>query len=275
AEHRLKTGSLRALVATASLELGIDIGDVDLVIQLGATKSIATFLQRVGRSGHAIRQIPKGRLFPLTTDELVEAAALIRAIQRGDLDRTPQPAAPLDILAQQIVAACVTAGEAGWHENELFDSLTRAWPYRDLKREDFDAVVLMHLNGRRGLLHRDAVGGRIMARKRARITAITGGGAIPDVADYQVRQEPDNTFVGTVNEDFAVEANVGDIFQLGNTSWRILKVERGVVRVADAKGQPPSIPFWLGEGPSRTAELSAEIADLREQCGEPKILEDE
>jgi ATP-dependent Lhr-like helicase len=275
AEHRLKSGTLRALVATASLELGIDIGEVDLVIQVGATRSIATFLQRVGRSGHAIAKMPKGRLFPLTTDELVEAAALLRATKRGDLDRTPQPAAPLDILAQQIVAACVVAGELGWHEDELFKTFIRAWPYRDLKREDFDAVIRMHLNGRRGLLHRDTVGGRIMARKRARLTALTGGGAIPDVADYQVRQEPDNTFVGTVNEDFAVEANVGDIFQLGNTSWRITKVERGIVRVADARGQPPTIPFWLGEGASRTAELSAEIADLREQTTDAAALQRE
>jgi ATP-dependent Lhr-like helicase len=266
AEHRLKSGSLRALVATASLELGIDIGEVDLVIQVGATRSIATFLQRVGRSGHAIGKMPKGRLFPLTVDELVEAAALLGAMKRGELDRTPQPAAPLDILAQQIVAAAVAAGEAGWHEDQLFQTFTRAWPYRDLTRADFEAVIGMHLNGRRGLLHRDGVGGRIMARRRARITALTGGGAIPDVADYQVRQQPDNTFVGTVNEDFAVEANVGDIFQLGNTSWRIMKVERGVVRVSDARGQPPSIPFWLGEGPSRTAELSAQIAALREEA---------
>src|SRR5687767_13246935 len=275
AEHRLKTGSLRALVATASLELGIDIGDVDLVVQVGATRSIATFLQRVGRSGHAIRRMPKGRLFPLTVDELVEAAALMRAIGRGQLDRTPQPAAPLDVLAQQVVAACVERGEEGWYEDELFQRLTRAWPYRDLKREDFDAVIRMHTDGRRGLLHRDGVQQRIMARKRARITALTGGGAIPDVADFQVRCEPDGTFVGTLNEDFAVEANVGDIFQLGNTSWRILKVERGVVRVADAKGQPPSIPFWLGEGPSRTEELSAAIADLRENCAEQCALERE
>jgi ATP-dependent Lhr-like helicase len=314
AEHRLKSGSLRALVATASLELGIDIGEVDLAIQVGATRSIATLLQRVGRSGHAVRKMPKGRLFPLTIDELIEAAALMRAIKRGDLDRTPQPAAPLDILAQQIVAACVAAGEPvrepsaekgtvpvdsatteaavpatkgdsprrisdsseeGWPEDALFQTLRRAWPYRDLKREDFDAVIQMHLNGRRGLLHRDGVGGRIMARKRARIPAITGGGAIPDIADYQVRQQPDDTFVGTLNEDFAVEANVGDIFQLGNTSWRILKVERGVVRVADAHGQPPSIPFWLGEGASRTAELSAEIADLRERCGDAAALQND
>jgi ATP-dependent Lhr-like helicase len=275
AEQRLKEGKLRALVATASLELGIDIGDVDLVIQVGATRSIATFLQRVGRSGHAIRRVPKGRLFPLTVDELVEAAALLRAAHKGVLDRTPQPAAPLDVLSQQIVAACVAAGDDGWKEDELFESFTRAWPYRKLKREDFDAVIAMHLDGRRGLLHRDGVHKRIMARKRARLTAITGGGAIADVADYQVRLEPENTFIGTLNEDFAVEANVGDIFQLGNTSWRILKVERGVVRVADAKGQPSSVPFWLGEGASRTEELSAEIADLREHCADQFALERE
>jgi len=275
AESRLKNGTLRALVATASLELGIDIGDVDLVIQVGATRSIATFLQRVGRSGHAVRRIPKGRLFPLTIDELVEAAALLRAAARGELDRTPQPAAPLDILAQQIIAACVEAGEAGWPEDSLYETFRRSWPYRDLEREDFDLVVAMHSDGRRGLLHRDGVGRRIMARKRARLTAITGGGAIPDVADYRVLQEPDEMFVGTLNEDFAVEANVGDIFQLGNTSWRILRVERGVVRVADARGQPPSIPFWLGEGPSRTAELSAEIATLREDCADPLVLQRE
>jgi ATP-dependent helicase Lhr and Lhr-like helicase len=275
AEKRLKEGKLRALVATASLELGIDIGDIDLVIQVGATRSIATFLQRVGRSGHALRRVPKGRLFPLTIDELVEAAALLRATHRGVLDRTPQPAAPLDILAQQIVAECVVTGEEGWREDALFDRFKRAWPYRDLSRKDFDAVIAMHSDGRRALLHRDAIGKRIMARKRARITAVTGGGAIADVADYKVVQDPAGTFVGTLNEDFAIESNVGDIFQLGNTSWRILKVERGTVRVADAHGQPPSIPFWLGEGPARTAELSAEIGDLREQCGDPQVLEKE
>jgi ATP-dependent Lhr-like helicase len=273
AEQRLKAGSLRALVASASLELGIDIGEVDLVIQVGGTRSIATFLQRVGRSGHAVHRTPKGRLFPLTIDELVEAAALLRAAARGELDRTPQPTAPLDILAQQIVAACVGAGPEGWPEDTLFETVTQAWPYRELKREDFDAVVQMHTEGRRALLHRDGVGRRLMARKRARITAVTSGGAIPDVADYQVLQDPEGTFVGTLNEDFAIEASVGDIFQLGNTSWRILKVERGVVRVADARGQPPTIPFWLGEGPSRTAELSSEIGRIREQAADPLVLQ--
>ncbi len=262
AEQRLKAGGLRALVATASLELGIDIGDVDLAIQVGATRSIATFLQRVGRAGHAVRKVPKGRLFPLTRDELVEAAALFRAVRAGVLDRTPQPGKPLDILAQQIVAECVPRA---WEEDALFDRFRRAWPYRDLPREDFDAVVALHAQGRRALLHRDGVGRRLMATRRARLTAITSGGAIPDTADYQVLMEPDGMFVGTVNEDWAIESNVGDIFQLGNTSWRVVKVEPGVVRVADAKGQPPSIPFWLGEAPARTAELSAEIAALREE----------
>ncbi|HET9793191.1 MAG TPA: DEAD/DEAH box helicase [Thermoanaerobaculia bacterium] len=261
AEERLKHGRLRALVATASLELGIDVGDVDLAIQVGATRSIATFLQRVGRSGHALRKIPKGRLFPLTVDEAVEGAALLRAIREGRLDRTPVPPAPLDILAQQIVSSCVAED---WDESALFALLRRAWPYRNLSREDFDRVVALHAQGRRALLHRDGVGGRLLAPRRARLAAVLSGGAIPDTADYQVRLEPDGLLVGTVNEDWAVESNGGDIFQLGNASWRVLRVEPGVVRVADAKGQPPSIPFWLGEAPGRTRELAAEIGAVRE-----------
>jgi len=264
AEQRLKAGKLRALVATASLELGIDIGEVDLVIQVGATRSIATFLQRVGRAGHALRKVPKGRLFPLTLDELVEGAALLRCIKGALLDRTPMPPRPLDILAQQIVAACVSED---WDERELYALLRRAWPFRDLKREDFDSVVALHTQGRWALLHRDGVNGRLMATRRARLAALLSGGAIPDTADYQVRLEPDGTLVGTVNEDWAVESNRGDIFQLGNASWRVLRVEPGIVRVADAQGQPPTLPFWLGEAPGRTRELAAEIATLREECG--------
>ena len=264
AEERLKAGRLRAIVATASLELGIDIGDVDLVIQVGATRSIATFLQRVGRSGHALRKTPKGRLFPLTLDELVEAAALLRGVGKGVLDRTPAAPAALDILAQQVVAACVPQE---WPESQLLEMARRAWPYRDLTKEDLDQVVGVHSQGRRALLHRDGVGGRLLATKRARMAALLSGGAIPDTADYQVRQEPEGTLVGTVNEDWAIESNGGDIFQLGNTSWRILRVETGVVRVADAKGQPPTLPFWLGEAPGRTRELAAEIATLREEAG--------
>ncbi len=261
AEQRLKAGALRALVATASLELGLDIGDVDLVIQIGATRSVATFLQRVGRAGHGVGRVPKGRLFPLTMDELVEAAALLRCVRKGVLDRTPAPPRPLDILAQQIVAACVPQT---WDEQPLFEGIRRAWPYRDLQRSDFDAVIGLHTAGRRALLHRDAVNGRLRATRRARLTALLSGGAIPDTADYQVRLEPEGTVVGTVNEDWAVESNAGDIFQLGNASWRVLRVEPGIVRVADAKGAPPTLPFWLGEAPGRTRELSAELADLRE-----------
>ena len=265
AEQRLKAGQLRALVATASLELGIDIGEVDLVVQVGATRSIATLLQRVGRSGHALGRTPKGRIFPLTVDELVEAAALLRCVRRGLLDRTPAPPRPLDILAQQVVASCVPEA---WEEQALFDTMRRAWPYRDLVREEFDACVGLHAEGRRALLHRDGVNRRVMATRRARLTALMSGGAIPDTADYQVRLEPDGTLVGTVNEDWAIEASGGDIFQLGNMSWQILRVEPGVVRVADAKGAPPSLPFWLGEGPGRTRELAAEIATLREGCAD-------
>ena len=263
AEERLKAGRLRALVATASLELGIDIGDVDLVIQIGATRSIATFLQRIGRSGHALSRIPKGRLFPLTLDELVESAALLECVGKGMLDRLPDTPAALDILAQQAVAACVP-GE--WKEDDLFETLRRAWPYRDLARPAFDDVLRLHSGGRGALLHRDGVGGRVMATRRARLTALLSGGAIPDTADYQVRLEPEGTLVGSVHEDWAIESSAGDIFQLGNTSWRILRVEPGVVRVSDAKGQPPTIPFWLGEGPGRTRELASAMAKLREEC---------
>ncbi|HSS78127.1 MAG TPA: DEAD/DEAH box helicase [Thermoanaerobaculia bacterium] len=268
-ERRLKAGELSALVATASLELGIDIGSVDLVCQLGSTRSIATLLQRVGRSGHQLGGLPKGRLFPLTRDELVECAALVDAVRRGELDRLIIPERPLDIMAQQIVAA---AAVEEWKEDDLFAVVRRAWPFRNLERKDFDEVVAMlstgftTRRGRRGAyLHHDAVNGVIRARKGARLTAITSGGAIPDLADYQVVLQPAGTTVGTVHEDFAVESLAGDIFQLGNASWRILKVEQGRVLVEDAKGQPPTIPFWLGEAPARTAELSVAVSRLREE----------
>jgi ATP-dependent helicase Lhr and Lhr-like helicase len=269
AEQRLKAGALKVLVATASLELGIDIGDVDLVVQVGASRSIATLLQRVGRAGHGVRRTPKGRVFPLTLDELVESAALLRSIRAGILDRTPQPGQPLDILAQQIVAACVSET---WDEDALFGLFGRAWPYRDLTRKEFDDTVGVHTSGRWSLLHRDGVGKRLRATRRARITAVTSGGAIPDNADYQVILEPEGTLVGTLNEDFAIESNGGDIFQLGTASWRILRVNAGIVRVADAKGAPPTIPFWLGEAPARTAELSREISTVRERARDSAAL---
>ena len=272
AERRLKQGELRALVATASLELGIDIGDVDLVIQTGTTPSIAVLLQRVGRSGHAMSKTPKGRIFPLTQDELVCSAALLDAVRRGELDRTPQPGRPLDILIQQIVAACVAET---WDESALYDTFRRAWPYRELSREDFDAVVRLHTEGRHALLHRDGVNRRLRATRRARITALTSGGAIPDTGQFRVLLEPEGIHVGSLDEDFAVEANAGDIFQLGNASWQILKIEPGVVRVSDARGAPPTLPFWFGEAPARTRELSAAIARVRVSGSDREWLERE
>jgi ATP-dependent Lhr-like helicase len=267
AEQRLKHGKLKALVATASLELGIDIGEVDLVCQLGSPRSIASFLQRVGRSGHAVAGTPKGRLFPLSRDEVVECTALIDSVNRGELDRLTIPPRPLDVLSQQIVAE-VAARE--WGEDELYTLFRRAWPYRDLARADFAAVVGMLAEGfstrrgRRGaLLHHDAVNRKLRGRRGARLTALTSGGAIPDNADYRVMLEPQNHLIGTVHEDFAVESLAGDIFQLGNQSYRILRVERGVVRVEDAQGMPPSIPFWLGEAPGRSDELSVAVSRLR------------
>jgi ATP-dependent helicase Lhr and Lhr-like helicase len=269
AEQRLKEGKLKALVATASLELGIDIGTVDLVCQIGSTRSIATLLQRVGRSGHHLEAIPRGRIFPLSRDELIECTALLRATRGGRLDRLIIPERPLDILAQQIVA--MTACE-DWDEDRLYDVVRRAYPYRDLSRKDFDATVHMLAEGfttRRGRraahVHYDGVNRRLRGRRGARLAALTSGGAIPDIGDYRVVLEPTETFVGTLNEDFAIESTPGDVFQLGNASYRITRVESGQVRVEDAQGQPPSIPFWLGEAPARTAELSEEVSELRRE----------
>ena len=272
AEQRLKRGQLKALVATASLELGIDIGDVDLVCQLGSPRSIATFLQRVGRSGHAVEGTPKGRLFPLSRDELVECAALLDSVGRGELDHLSVPAQPLDVLAQQIVAE-VAARE--WKEGDLLALARRAWPYRALGREDFAAVIGMLAQGfgtrrgRRGsLIHHDAVNHVLRGRRGARLTALTSGGAIPDTADYQVLLEPESQIIGSVNEDWAVESMAGDVFQLGNTAYRILRVERGTVRVEDAQGMMPNIPFWLGEAPGRTDELSQSVSRLRSEIAD-------
>ena len=272
AEERLKTGRLKVLVATASLELGIDIGHVDLVCQLGSPRRIATFLQRVGRSGHTVHGLPKGRLFPLTRDELVEAAALFRSVKRGELDRVVVQERSLDVLSQQIVAE--SAAET-WDADALFALVRKARPYAALSREEFDDVVKMLAEGfvtRRGrraaLVYHDAVNRKIRGRRGARLLALTSGGAIPENADYRVILEPEGTFVGTVNEDFAIESMAGDIFQLGTTSWRMLRIERGTVRVEDARGQPPTIPFWLGEAPARSPELSAAVSELRRDLGE-------
>jgi ATP-dependent Lhr-like helicase len=267
AEHRLKTGSLKALVATASLELGIDIGHVDLVCQIGSPHRIATLLQRVGRSGHSIAGVPKGRLFPVSLDDLVECAALLRASRRGELDVIVAHDAPFDVLAQQITAETSCTGRA---EDELFALTRKAWPYRALSRADFDGVVAMVSAGfatprgrRSALVHRDEVNRTLRGRRGSRLLSLVSGGAIPEVADYRVVLEPEDTFIGTVNEDFAIESIAGDIFQLGNTSWQITQVVAGTVRVRDAQGAPPTIPFWIGEAPARSDELSLAVSELR------------
>jgi len=273
AENKLKNGEVKVLVATASLELGIDVGHVDLACHIGSPRSIAVALQRFGRAGHWRGAVPKGRFFPTTRDELIECGALVRSIHQGELDRLIIPEAPLDILAQQIVAAC-SAEE--WDEDELFNLVRRAYPYRELDRKDYDDLLAMLSDGiaaQRGRfgahLYRDRVNRRLKARRGSRMIAIMNGGAIPETNLYTVVAEPEGTIVGTLHEDFAVESMKGDVVLLGNTSWRIRKIEAaGRVVVEDAHGAPPSIPFWLGEAPGRTEELSHEVGALRQKISE-------
>ncbi len=269
AERRLKQGSLRVVVATASLELGIDIGSVDLVCQIGSTRSIALALQRVGRSGHFLKGRPRGFFFPTTRDDLVECSALLRSMARRELDSIRIPEGPLDILAQHLVAA-VSMNE--WEEGALLQTVRRAFPYRALSEQDFEALLCMLSEGiatrkgrRKAPVHRDRIHRKVKGRRGAQLLAITSGGAIPENATYLVKADPDEAIVGNLDEDFAVESNRGDIFLLGNTSWRIRRVEAGVVRVEDASGMPPTIPFWRGEAPGRTVELSRSVSDLREE----------
>jgi ATP-dependent Lhr-like helicase len=272
-ESRLRAGDLQALVATASLELGIDIGPVELVCQVGSPRAIATLLQRVGRSNHNRQGTPEGILFPLTRDELVECAALLAAVKAGRLDATHPPVAPLDILAQQIVAEVAAAEE--WAEQDLLALIRRAAPYAELDSADYEAVLELAAEGistgrgkRMSYLHRDRLNGILRPRRGARLAALTSGGAIAEVGDYRVILEPDDTPVGTVNEDFAIESMVGDVFLLGTHSWRIKRVSQGEVRVVDAEGAQPTIPFWVGEAPSRTEELSEEVSLLRGAVGQ-------
>jgi ATP-dependent helicase Lhr and Lhr-like helicase len=274
-EHRLRAGDLRALVATASLELGIDVGPVELVCQIGSPHSIATFLQRVGRANHQRTGVPRGIMYPTTRDELVECAALLAAVKRGRLDALHPPEQPLDILAQQIVAEAAARGDDGVAEDELFGLVTRAWPYRRLTRDEFEEVVDLVSAGietgrgrRMAYLHRDRVNGRLRGRRGARLATLTSGGAIPETGDYRVLMEPGDVFVGTVNEDFAIESFQGDVFLLGTHPWQVVQVTNGVMRVRDAAGKHPTIPFWLGEAPGRTDELSEEVSRLRSAVAE-------
>jgi ATP-dependent helicase Lhr and Lhr-like helicase len=266
-EARLRDGDLRALVATASLELGIDIGPVELVCQIGSPRSFATFLQRVGRSNHTRNGVPSGLIYPTTRDELVECAALLRGARSGRLDRLLIPACPLDILAQQVVAECAAQE---WVAQDLLSLVRRAAPFAAVSAEDFETVTEMVSEGirtgrgrRAAYLQRDQVSGQLRGRRGARMAALTSGGAIPELGDFRVLAEPDETVVGTVNEDWAIESMAGDVFLLGTTSWRIRRVEPGIVRVVDAQGAPPSVPFWLGEAPGRTVELSEEVCAVR------------
>jgi ATP-dependent helicase Lhr and Lhr-like helicase len=276
AEQKLKAGQLRAMVATASLELGIDIGSVDVVVQLASPRSMGVFLQRVGRAGHQLAGVSKGLLVALTRDELVESAALVRGVREGKLDAIGIPQQPLDVLAQQVVAAC--AVEA-WDERALYACFRRAWPYRNLSWESYQEVVRMLAEGvavrgpPRALLHRDRVNHQLKARRGARLTAVFNAGAIPDTFTYPVIAEPEGRQVGTLDEDYAVESAAGDIFLLGSTSWRIQSIRAGTVRVEDAHGAPPSVPFWRGEAPGRTDELSAEVGRLREEAASTADVE--
>jgi ATP-dependent Lhr-like helicase len=269
AEEKLKSGQLVAMVATASLELGIDVGNVDLVVQLGSTKAISVLLQRVGRAGHYKGGISKGLLIAMTRDELVECVALLKAVYEGDLDAVRIPEKPMDVLAQQIVAACACEE---WDERALFALLKRAYPYRDLTWEEYQAVLetlsegVSLRRGRGGVhLHRDRVNHRLKGRRGVRITALTNGGAIPDTFTFSVTAEPEGKVVGQLDEDFAVESSPGDIFLLGSTAWRIQRVVGSTVQVEDAKGAPPTVPFWRGEAPGRTDELSLQVGRLREE----------
>ena len=268
-ERRMRSGEVRVVVATASLELGIDVGDIDLVVQIGSPRAIARMLQRVGRAGHSRHGVPKGRLFALTRDDLVDCAALVRAARAGRLDALRIPDKPMDILAQQIVAAVAGCDQS---PETLYECFRRAYPYRDLTIQEFEQVVDMLCDAvatRRGrktaLVHRDRVQNQLRARRGARLAAVMSGGSIPDRADYDVVADPEGVRVGSLDEDFAIDSSAGDIFCLGNTSWRIKRVESNRVRVEDARGQPPTIPFWFGEAPGRSAELSQEVATLRGQ----------
>src|SRR4051794_9091210 len=277
AEEKLKRGEVRCAVATASLELGIDVGAVDLVVQIESPRSFSVTLQRIGRASHHRGGVPKGRLFPVTRDQLVECAAMVRGMRTGNLEITRIPEWPRDVLAQQLVAM---AACEDLREDDAFDLVRRAWPYRALPRKDFDDVIEMHAEGvarRAGRamgarLHRDGVNKVIKGRRGSRIVAITSGGAIPETAQYAVVAEPEGVTIGQVDEDWAVESMAGDIFLLGNESWRIRRVEAGRVRVENAHGAPPSVPFWNGEAPGRTAELSNEVSRLREEI-EPLLSE--
>ena len=244
AEQRLKNGEVRILIATASLELGIDIGNIDLVCQIASTRAVAVAMQRVGRAGHWRGAIPKGRLFATTRDDLLEQAALVRKMRAGELDQLEVPPQPIDVLMQQIVA-CV--GAEPWDESALYNVLRRAYPYRDLTRTLFDDLVKLlsegieSSRGRYGAyILRDGVHGQLHPRRGSRSIAISNGGAIPDTALFNVILQPEGVQIATLDEHFAVDSGPGDVILLGNTSWRIQRVEAAASSPARCASATPT-----------------------------------
>jgi ATP-dependent helicase Lhr and Lhr-like helicase len=272
AESRLKAGELRALVATSSLELGIDVGAIDLVVQVQSPRNVAAALQRVGRAGHLLSRTSKGRIVVTKGEELMEAAAVVRTIREGQLDRIAMPEAPLDVLAQQIVAA--VAAES-LPVDTLHARFVNAAPYRSLSRETFVEVVRavaeplpLEVKGVAPRILWDRVNDRLHARRGSRFLALTAGGTIPDAGLLDVYVAETDLKVGTLDEEFVTESLPGDVFLLGSHAWRIAKVRADRVLVEDAQGMSPTIPFWKGEHPSRSWDLGLAVGRLRRDAAD-------
>src|SRR6266481_3880928 len=272
AENRLKDGELRALVATSSLELGIDVGAIDLVVQLQSPRNIAAALQRVGRAGHLLSRTSKGRIIVTKGEELLEAAAVVRSIRGRQLDRVVMPEAPLDVLAQQVVAAVAAESLT---VDALHARFQNAAPYLSLSRDDLLAVVRSlaeplpaEVKGAAPRILWDRVNDRLHARRGSRFLALTSGGTIPDNGLYDVFVAETDLKVGTLDEEFVTESLPGDVFLLGSHSWKIMKVRADRVLVEDAQGMSPTIPFWKGEHPSRSWELGLAVGRLRRDAAE-------
>jgi ATP-dependent helicase Lhr and Lhr-like helicase len=275
-EEDLKAGRLPALVGTSSLELGIDIGAVDLVVQLQSPKSVAQGLQRVGRSGHLVGETSVGRIYATFREDLVEAAAITRGMLEGDVEPTFSPENPLDVLAQQIVAM-VASDE--WDVHELYNLVRRAYPYRDLSEGAFESVLEM-LSGKydfpgehgpaplRARISWDRVNQRLRALPGSRLLAMMNSGTISDTGAFGVYLSDGKTKVGELDEEFVFETRPGDVFLLGSHVWRALDITDDRVVVGDAAGATPRMPFWNGDYPYRPYELGARIGRFRREIAE-------
>ncbi len=267
-EQQLKAGTLKVMVATSSLELGLDIGSIDLVVQISSPRSIHAFIQRAGRSEHHKNGTSRALLVPLTRDDLSECVALVRSVRQGNLEQLALASPALDILAQQIVAETAMRDIAA---DELYTVMKSEYIWRELRRSDFDGVLSMLNDGyslrfgrRSRYIFYDRTEQIVRARPGARITAALNGGAIPENFEYEVIEEPDGTYVGSVHEDFAIESSRGDVFQLGNRLWQITQVSGNRVSVVYAPNKHPTIPFWIVDVPGRTDALSAAVSSLHE-----------